>query len=74
MRPMIRQGVLAAVGSHRKRVPRHSMWAGGLVGGRSRDRVELESSEVSTTMDLYVHAYEEGLRGAVATPDQALSV
>jgi hypothetical protein len=50
------------------------MWAGGLVGGRSRDRVELESSEVSTTMDLYVHAYEEGLRGAVATPDQALSV
>jgi site-specific recombinase XerD len=32
----------------------------------------LRHSRLSTTMDLYVHAYDEDLRGAVATLDAAL--
>ena len=32
----------------------------------------LRHSRLSTTMDLYVHAYDEDLRGAVATLNQAL--
>lgn len=33
----------------------------------------LRYSRLSTTMDLYVHAYDEDLRGAVASLDAALS-
>lgn len=32
----------------------------------------LRHSKLSTTMDLYVHAYDEDLRGAVASLDKAL--
>jgi site-specific recombinase XerD len=32
----------------------------------------LRHSKLSTTMDLYVHAYDEDLRGAVASLDRAL--
>lgn len=32
----------------------------------------LRHSKISTTMDLYVHAYDEDLRGAVASLDRAL--
>jgi hypothetical protein len=35
-------------------------------------RMILRHSRLATTMDLYVHAYDEDLRGAVATLDRAL--
>jgi integrase len=42
-------------------------------GVRPKDvQTILRHSKVSTTMDLYVHAYDEDLRGAVASLDRAL--